>query len=70
MIVAQERDIEFSAYLGRWDPMLSREGGRVWDEMEESLALDFGVIRYGQTLTREGKAFRQRIIDYHPPEEA
>lgn len=38
-----------------------------WDDMQ-ALVNSAGV-GYGYLLTKEGKAFRQRIVDYHPPED-
>ena len=73
MIVAQERDIPFTA-AGHdgWSPSIKSEG--IFKEMEESLALPSNIGgwqgAYLFLLGREGEAFRQRIVDYVPPENA
>lgn len=75
MIVAQERGTEFKEHAslpGTWKPAYghSSEAGarRAWDDTGASLGIKNN--QYGAVLTNEGEAFRQRFVDYIPPEEA
>lgn len=74
MIVAQERGTKFTekAYLpGGWEPAdgedSASKAGAAWDDLEASLGIE--RLLYGVVLNKEGKAFRQRFIDYVPPED-
>ena len=77
MIVAQERGIDFvrldedydAKIKAVWEPVPApmSKAGDAFEDVELSLGLqDYG---YGSTLTREGEAFRQRFVDYVPPQE-
>ena len=76
MIVAQSRGLEFSrSDSGMWWSTCDfDEENYVWKDMDETFGMSSGDVEagtaYGLALTGEGKAFRQRFVDYVPPEEA
>lgn len=81
MVAAQSRGVEFAPdgpKKGEWFPVGCENSGseKVWADMESSLGFkpveppyDYELY-YGHTLSKEGEAFRQRFVDYTPPEEA
>lgn len=80
MITAQSRGMKFqrSETAGYWWSVYSDDDGkakvRVWEDMDETFGMSSGEAdagtAYGLALTKEGEAFRQRFVDYSPPEEA
>ncbi len=70
MITLQSRGVEFDS---NYDPADSDED--IFVEMEQAFGFERDPSQhwhsvYLDVLTKEGEAFRQRFVDYEPPEEA